>query len=215
MALAHRSLLALSAGLVGLAGCTPRDAPKPPPDPPSVHQELLEVAASYRAWGRVDKEMHAAILDCRAPVVRPMDYSDSSDADTHGQKFYALYAKDPTEYLGVKKDNRVSVGQAIVKETWRPVAKGEKEPAPLPDPMTPDLIGNQAIRKDGKSYTAGQPAGLFVMIKFDPKTEGTDNGWVYGTLSADGKEVTAAGKVESCMKCHQDAKHDRLFALSR
>jgi hypothetical protein len=64
-------------------------------------------------------------------------------------------------------------------------------------------------------YKAAKPAGLFVMMKLDPKTPGTDAGWVYGTLSADGKAVTAAGKVESCMKCHQDAKHDRLFGPAK
>jgi hypothetical protein len=51
------------------------------------------------------------------------------------------------------------------------------------------------------------------MFKVDPKTKDTDNGWVYGTVTADGKKVTSSGKVESCMKCHQDAPHDRVFGL--
>ena len=51
------------------------------------------------------------------------------------------------------------------------------------------------------------------MFKLDPQTPDTDEGWVYGTVTPDGKKVTSAGKVESCMKCHQRAPHDRLFGL--
>ena len=53
------------------------------------------------------------------------------------------------------------------------------------------------------------------MYKTDPKTPGTDEGWVYGTVTADGKKVTAAGRVQSCINCHQDARNDRLFGIPR
>ena len=46
----------------------------------------------------------------------------------------------------------------------------------------------------------------------DPKTPGTDDGWVYGTVSADGKTVTSAGRVDSCMRCHETRK-DRVFGI--
>ena len=52
------------------------------------------------------------------------------------------------------------------------------------------------------------------MVKLDPATPGTDEGWVYGTVSPDGKAVGAAGRVASCMKCHAEAKSDRLFGRS-
>jgi hypothetical protein len=52
------------------------------------------------------------------------------------------------------------------------------------------------------------------MLKLDPTTSGTVAGWIYGTVTPDGKTVTSAGKVESCMKCHEEAKGDRLFGLS-
>ncbi len=67
--------------------------------------------------------------------------------------------------------------------------------------------------KDGKIYHAAKQADLFIMFKVDPKTKDTDKGWVYGTVTADAKKVTSSGKVESCMNCHQDAPHDRLFGL--
>lgn len=53
------------------------------------------------------------------------------------------------------------------------------------------------------------------MMKLDPKTPGTDDGWVYATLAADGRTVTAAGRIESCMKCHRETKTDRLFGMPK
>ena len=35
---------------------------------------------------------------------------------------------------------------------------------------------------------------------------------MYGTVTADGKKVTSAGRVASCMKCHE-TKATRLFGL--
>jgi len=64
-----------------------------------------------------------------------------------------------------------------------------------------------------KAYRIGEPRGLFVMLKKDPATPDTDEGWVYGTVSADGKTVTSSGRVESCMGCHREASRDRLFGM--
>ena len=61
-------------------------------------------------------------------------------------------------------------------------------------------------------FHAGDFHGLFVMHKLDAKTEGTDAGWVYGTVDRAGT-VTAAGHVASCIKCHQDAAEDRRLWL--
>jgi hypothetical protein len=69
--------------------------------------------------------------------------------------------------------------------------------------------------KDQIQYRAAKPAGLFIMTKLKPDAPGTDEGWVYGTVAPDGKTVTSAGRVESCMNCHRDAKHDRLFGFPK
>jgi hypothetical protein len=69
-------------------------------------------------------------------------------------------------------------------------------------------------RREGHLYHAREKAGLFVMFKVDPGTPDTDEGWVYGTVTADGREVTSAGRVGSCLGCHQQAPHDRLFGLA-
>ncbi len=42
------------------------------------------------------------------------------------------------------------------------------------------------------------------MMKLDEKTPYTAEGWVYTTVSPDGKTVPSAGKLASCMKCHQE-----------
>lgn len=63
------------------------------------------------------------------------------------------------------------------------------------------------------SKALGDPLGLFVTFKLDPSTPGTGQGWVYGTVSAEGRSVTSSGPVESCMKCNADASLDRLFGL--
>lgn len=69
------------------------------------------------------------------------------------------------------------------------------------------------VRYNGRLYSAAMKGPLFIMFKMAPKTPDTDEGWVYGTTTADGKEVISAGRVESCMSCHQKAPHDRLFGL--
>ncbi len=74
---------------------------------------------------------------------------------------------------------------------------------------------NPFASKDGKLYRAGEKSTLFIMVKVSPGTPGTDDGWVYGTVTADGKQVTSAGMVQNCMACHQGAPHDRLFGLAR
>lgn len=105
------------------------------------------------------------------------------------------------------------VGQTIVKESWQPVEVQDNEKVPAIGPGTKfDFAFNSA---DGKPYRPGKQASLFIMVKTDPKTPGTDQGWVYGTVTRDGKRVTSAGRVQSCMGCHQSAPRDRMFGLPR
>jgi len=51
------------------------------------------------------------------------------------------------------------------------------------------------------------------MFRLDPSTPDTDAGWVYATVTAAG-QVTAAGRVASCMGCHEtSATHERLYGV--
>jgi hypothetical protein len=166
--------------------------------------------------------------------------SDSKDSGTHGRKLYFLFAKDRLGYLrlGKESSDREKTDQAtrdlagtrsevhrpqalpeklkalqqfIVKQSWEPVEIDKDKRKPLQQFESIDPYAT----KDGKTYKTGKQGDLFIMFKLDPKTSATDNGWVYGTVSADAKKVTSAGRVDSCMSCHKDAKHDRLFGLAK
>jgi hypothetical protein len=210
--------------LVGVlaVGCAPvPDPPAPDAGPPFQHA-LLRAAAEYKSWGRVDDPMRLGIEDCRMPTPARVALSASPDGNTHGQKLYSLFAKDREQYLAVA-DKGSTAGQVIVKESWTAEAVAGMKPGETDwtKVVRTEDVGPGGrhfypyATKGDKVYKAAKPAGLFIMLKLDPKTPGTDDGWVYGTVTADGKTVTAAGKVESCMNCHQGAKHDRLFGPAK
>jgi hypothetical protein len=67
----------------------------------------------------------------------------------------------------------------------------------------------------GKRYRADRQTDLFIMFKTEPQTPGTDNGWVYGTVTPDGNRVTSAGRVTACMDCHQHCQPDRVFGFEK
>jgi hypothetical protein len=206
------------------------------------HDKLLEVAKTYTSYGRVDDEMRWAPELCRMPMPGMARYSGSSDEATHGRKLYSIFARDRLAYLNVKKTTialgirsavqdrktRDNVSQVIVKESWLPqevatpkTPELRREPAPYANP--PKTERKRAdfadrdhfhpyVTKNGKTYKAARQGDLFIMFKLDPKAAGTDEGWVYGTVTADLKKVTSAGRVASCMKCHE-TKPSRLFGL--
>ncbi len=200
-------------------------APNPAPavvDTPPVenhehwHATLRTIASAYNAWGRVDDEYRFAPFLCRMPTGGRLEFSKSSDVETHGEKIYSLYAFDPVAYgapatvnlplpgLDEKKRPEPEVVQAIVKETFVPQhveqpQHGLHDPAPA--------------SREGKLYGRGDPAGLYIMFKPKDTTAQTDAGWVYGTIAADGT-ITAAGQVKNCVGCHQK-NPDRVFGLQR
>lgn len=202
----------VAASLFPLAGCSPEAvAPAEEPvrsiDTPFT-SDLLKQVAEYQSWGRVDDMLRWAPTLCLMP--KPRAYvSASADEESHGRKLYSLFAKNRNEYALLGDSKTVSIGQIVVKQSWLPEeVKDVKEHNPQ-DHFDP------YVRKGDKTFKASTPAGLFVMMKLDPKTDGTDEGWVYATLSSDAKTVTAAGRIESCMKCHQETKTDRLFGLQK
>jgi Cytochrome P460 len=188
---------------------------------------LLEIATSYETFGRVNPIAHWAPAMCAEPIspTPEVAFSRSTDGSTHGGKLYTLFAKDQSPAGSyVRKGQPSPTGQVIVKESWVPdEVKDDGKPL---EPVRRKVKVRQSdglvekddsflpyARKDGRLYHAQKKGPLFVMFKMDPQAPGTDEGWVYGTVTPDGKQVTSAGRVESCMKCHQDAPHDRLFGL--
>ena len=146
----------------------------------------------------------------------------------HARKLYVLYAKDPVAYGAPKSGfppeipkihpgparRLAKVTQVVVKQAWKPEKLAALPKRDLRNIINPGWgkSGLRPLQKDGGWYRANQLAGLYIMLKLDPKTPDTDRGWVYGTVTPDGK-VTSAGRVESCMKCHVKAKKDRLFGI--
>jgi hypothetical protein len=202
---------------------------------------LLKIAMGYRDWGRVDDEMRWAPELCRMPKVAQARFSEGTDAEGHGKKLYSLFALDRRSYLKLWLDSNSShlrgqkltsdlskvFEQVIVKESWKPIlSEGIKRdqhgqfPFEVPtkssndneSPHNQDHFSPYAER-DGKIYRADKPSGLFVMMQIDAKSSETDDGWIYGTVAADGKTVTDIGLIKSCMECHTHAPHGRLFGI--
>lgn len=212
----------LAAGLLlALSACSTGSGERPPaqqPDAPGAAKPsdaftsgLLAVAGAYTTYGRIGVRPEWAPTLCAAPRDPDAEFdaprfSESGDDATHGQKLYYLYAADRRSYRAGSAGAPAEVspvGQVVVKEAWIPEeVKGE--PPANPEP-------NDRIARDGRTYRPARMAGLFVMMKLDPGTPGTDQGWVYGTVAADRATVTSAGRVASCMGCHEDAPFDRLF----
>jgi hypothetical protein len=221
------TLLAQRGSGVDLKSGSPKEKEEP------FHKELKDAAKDYLQWGRVDDEMRWAPWLCRAPQPGKAAFSKSKDEDTHGQKLYSLFAKNHKDYAIFGKDKAAPVGQVIVKQSWipeevteekdKPVERGRdvdyakiirRPPVATDKPKAFDFGGDHFYpyaKKGLQFFKAAKQADLFIMLKLEPTTPGTDAGWVYGTVSPDGKKVTSAGMVESCMKCHKEATSDRLF----
>src|SRR5262245_61185182 len=183
----------LLASLLPLGGCAEPDPPTPHADSP-FHKELLQAARDYKAWGRVDDPMRFGIEDCRMPPPARAAMSASPDETTHGKKLYSLFAKDRKQYLAVAEKGS-AVGQVIVKQSWaaaevpdiKPGQTDWKRVIPTEDVGPGGTHFYPYATKSDKVYKASKPTGLFIMLKLDPKTPDTDDGWVYGTVTPDGK----------------------------
>lgn len=167
---------------------------------------IVEALSSHQEWGRLTKLPEWANKLCVSPrrelFTQPSE-SASEDTQTHGGKLFFLIVKDRASYTNAvfEKKNpsvyRAPVGQVVIKETWR----------------APEGFSLERAEWWRKNFVREHPTGLYLMVKFEPDTEGTDAGWVYATASADGREVYEAGRIESCMNCHRSAPYDRLFVL--
>jgi hypothetical protein len=206
----------------------PADEPKGPQTPsgpswsPKVEARLLAIGHEYKSWTRVSDHAHWSPLLCAAPQPNGVQWSDSKDEDTHGQKLYFLFAWRPNEYPGYygfpssaaapeeppAAESRpaplAGVTQALVKQSWAPVEIDKTA-------VTQDKSRIEA--RGDHVFTTGEQKELFVMYKGELATPGADEGWVYATMNAEGTKVLSAGRLESCMECHTKAKYDRQFGL--
>lgn len=178
---------------------------------------LSTIFAGYRGWGRVDDEVRWAPFLCRLPLPSQARVSRAGSESEHTQKLYFVYAKDRAAYVGLHARPRSPVGQVVVKEAFHPRALGAgtdpnspagADPAGAESPGGP--LAYRPATRDEQRFGPGAFAGLYVMAKTNARR--SDRGWEYATLDATGA-VTASGRMASCMSCHRDAPHDRLFGL--
>ena len=208
------------------AAIEPTEATEAATNDPQWHALVRSIAARYWTWGLVDDQARWAPGLCAMPTPGSARISRSGDPRTHGDKVYVLYAKDPAGYgfppgkpyfsadEQIPGRGRVPppdpaldrVGQVVVKESF--------VPRELQDDHTwhPGELRVLPATKDNKIYGPGDPLGLYLMAKVDADlSAATDEGWIYATITTEG-EVTSAGRVSSCMGCHE-RNEDRLFGL--
>ena len=190
-------------------------APGPSPPTGDSAQLVATVAREYKSWRLADDEFHWAPGLCRMP--RPGGEHMSAAGAEHGGKLFRLWALDVQAYgvavgwtdrkgpSGDRPSPRVDlprdVTQVLVKESFV-AEQAHGDPQPL----------NPAMR-DGKPFRAGDPIGLFVMIQLATPREGTDQGWIYGTVAPDGT-VSSARDSGACRDCHA-TRPNRLFGIRR
>jgi hypothetical protein len=202
----------------------PPAAATPPPDDaalldPRFHDAIRSAASGYPAWGRVDEHPRLGIYGCKSPVGAVLGgtpsrvrLSRAADGSPHGEKLYHLWA---TDRAGYHANDPIAIGFAIVKESFHADSVTDSPPATEALPAVPDSVPTPicTLEIGGRRLRAGAPTGLFIMAKAGAAdAPGTDLGWIYGTTAPDGT-VTSAGRVASCMRCHERATHERLFGL--
>lgn len=184
---------------------------------PRFHDQLLKVAAEYQEYGLINPLANIAPELCRAassPTV-PVSLSASDDQESHGKKLYYLFAKRDGDYSLGDATAASAVGQVLVKESWTAKEVAENDDAAFEPRKHSSGHEVRATVLDGEVIvTTDKRRELFVMLRLEEDTPGTDNGWVYGTITADGKKVTSAGVVESCARCHRESP-ERLLGLPK
>lgn len=182
--------------------------PEPDVNDTKFHADILAATDEYLRYALVDTSVNLAIADCSPASDPPAPRLSQAEGESgHAQKLYFLFAKDIAHYFNAA-DTPSPVGQTVVKEAWTS-KPSNPEARNLRRHASANRI-NPRVTVDDKTLEIGKRTNLFVMIKQDQETSGTDEGWVYGVVDAESNEVLAAGAVASCMACHTE-QEDRLF----
>ena len=200
------------------APAVPAKPPKPDVNDAQFHAAIEAAAKQYLNFTIVNTGSADAVAAKLAPVAcapasiiedptPKMSQADSDSKTGHGQKLYFLFAKDIVHYLNPDGSDS-PVGQVLVKESWTAVP-GNADARNLRSHASGNRV-NPRVAVDGKTLKLGKRKELFVMLKQDPKTKTTDEGWVYGVIDPESYKINSAGAVASCIACHEGEK-DRLF----
>lgn len=207
--------------------------------PQKIESDVLAAAASYLQWGGpVDFQLRFGPTLCMIPPLEPR-FSESDPSGPHAEKLYFVHAADARSYAGVDYGSESEGGflmpdsgwdlegrspslpefegdwsQVLVKEAFAPLLSGG-EASELSHPFDDsELFVNEVLpaERDGEEWVPGDFVGLYLMLRTSRETPGTDEGWVYATVQADGA-VSAYGQIPSCVACHRRAGPDRMFGL--
>lgn len=208
----------------------PTPAPNAAPSRVATSHEALvaEAAREYKSWKLVDDEFHWAPGLCAMPK-RGWEHVSAAKGSAHDGKLFLLWARDIESYanaVGWLKPNSPAakaaasrqgkpgdVMQVLVKDSY--VAK-EFDPSKPGEQRSMSGVSEFELHpamQGGKPFVPGDPIGLFVMIQLAGNPEGTDEGWIYGTVSPDGT-VTSATDAGACRDCHSK-RDNRLFGVQR
>jgi len=203
-----------------------------------IEGDARAIAASYEEWGGpVDFQLRFGPTLCFIPRVEPR-FSESAPGGPHAEKLYLVYASDAKSYAGVDYSSAGQGGHLMPSHFPQGDEEAWIEELSRRRPLIPELSreweqilvkeafvpirwadapkgisrGVSPARKGGEEWMPGERGGLYLMLRAARATPGTDEGWVYATIRADG-EVTAYGQIPSCVACHRRAGPDRMFGL--
>jgi len=180
-------------------------SPAPASSDDALREQVQRIARDYPTWGQLNTSLRVAPTDCRRPRATSRGALTISFADSgpHSTKLYRLYARDPAAYRGVES-GASQAAQVLVKETFVAEPFSMSGPGEVPEfvVQTPEAL-----------FRAGAPAGLFVMQR-DASAGSSESAWTYATVAPSG-EITAIGRIDSCIRCHVDAPYGGLFGLER
>jgi hypothetical protein len=178
----------------------------------TVDDELLKVGREYRSYPLYNTHDYWTLTLC-APYYGPgmvedtLHISQAPMKSPHGNNLYKLYVKDKEAYH--KKLDEQPVGQVVIKEVW-----SVREVAFDNDSIKENTLAVMRSFNDGKYYTPSSRKQLFIMYKTKP-AKGNADGWWYGIVDmekgTDHMRVIESMKINRCMKCHEEAKKDRML----
>ena len=178
---------------------------------PETEAQLRAVARTYLKSQLVNPEPWVAPTQCFMPATAAL-LSEAKASSPHGGKLYYLFARDRKPLVHKAESKAQPVGQFLVKESWVADTVTDDKPQSVYKHASGKSLSGRAWH-EGKTLQVGDPLDLFIMLKQDPKTPHTDDGWVYAVVSRDGHTISHAGQIQSCIDCHQDAKHDRILGV--
>jgi len=201
----HRNCSLTLLSVAFMACSSPQREAEPAGNEADVRERVQRIARDYPSWGELDTALRVAPFDCRGPRVTSAGSFTFSFAESgpHKAKLYRLYARDPAAYRGLES-GAAQRDQVLVKETF------EAKPFTMSGPGEPPK--NTVWTQEG-GFRPGAAAGLFVMMR-DSSAASDESAWTYATVAPTG-ELTAVGRIDSCMRCHREAPYGGLFGLER